>query len=266
MLRSIVITICCIELFSCNQDDKISAEKVRSLNTSDTFLLDRPAVRTASDSLYYRDFLKVQQQIGISSLEKGFDSLQIRIWYGGYACGDRLITLTLIGHKWNAAVYTITSNLAELLKGWTDDSLIERLNYSAEMEKHFPASGWRKLISELFQLNVLTLPDMRKIKGLVKEPVSDGDWVLVEIATRKCYRGYSYSNPDLYIEKHPEAKKIVEICRLLEKELGLEDLCDLRLKKNAAALSKEKAAAKKDTIRPKEIIIDDRKPRSKQKN
>lgn len=260
-IYTVIIMLC----ISCMRKDDDTAAMVRLLNTSDTFYKEMPPRVKHLDTIYYQLFKEEERQIGLESIENGFDSLQLRIWYGGPVCGDRVIVLIHNNKKWSAKVIDINREIKGMGQRYPIEELITRTTCKGTVVNKKPRSGWRSLIRELFELKILSLPDIRNVKGLELEPVSDGSVVIVEVAAKNIYRAYTFPNPDIYSGKNDTAKKLVEIITLLEDELALEDLCDLRYKKNAAAQSEDKAAANNDSVVLKELTIDDRKPLPKRK-
>jgi hypothetical protein len=181
--------------------------------------------------------------------------------------GDRVIALILNKKKWEAKVYDIVTYEDGYNEGPAADDISVRYSYKSAPAEHQPRSGWQSFIRKLFDLDILTLPDIRKIKNFKETyPGTDGGGMMVEIAAKKLYRGYVYFSPEYYATKYIEAKKIVSIINLLEEELGLENLHELSRKKNAAAqlrnllkdIFETKAAAQYDTIVLKERTISDR--------
>jgi hypothetical protein len=82
-----------------------------------------------------------------------------------------------------------------------------------------PASGWRKFSRQLFDLNIIDLPDMRKIKNY--PPIADGDGIAIEVANKHKYRFYGYQQPDVVQKKVPQAKKIEAIMNLIDDEFRI---------------------------------------------
>ena len=67
------------------------------------------------------------------------------------------------------------------------------------------------------------MPELDRINGFVEVSATDGCSVSIEIATRKVYRCYGYANPDFYVQRHWQAKNIVDILRLVNKEFRLKN-------------------------------------------
>src|SRR6185436_11143212 len=83
---------------SCKNDDSATpnphAAKILSqLNPTDTFLFDFPLEKGNIDSIVLGYLRWQEKSLKLPSLQSGFDSVEIRIWYGCALSGDRLVRL-----------------------------------------------------------------------------------------------------------------------------------------------------------------------------
>jgi len=156
-----------------------------------------------------RDALK------LDTLENGYDSIQIRVWFT-YARIDtfQILSLKKTDHKWSA-YYCKTG--FQINPG--GDSI---LSYSKDDHEIFPKSGWQTVMDSIFNFNILTLPDCRKIKGY-DFPFDGGNSVTFEISTEKKYRLYMYELPSKNKE-YKEAANVDSILRLLSEEFHIKYL------------------------------------------
>jgi hypothetical protein len=151
-----------------------------------------------------------QKQLGLDSLESGFDNLQIRIWYDYSLVKERkLVIITNKNSSWSATVYNLQVNW----DGQTETIL------SKEVRNVIPKSGWSDFSKKLLSFKVLTLPNMYDIQGYGGG--DDGRTYNVEVATKNQYRFYGYWKPQQYQDKFCQAKNMAEILKLLEQELGV---------------------------------------------
>jgi hypothetical protein len=193
---TILIILSCVAL-SCNLADS-NARKIRQLNPSCKFIKDIPKDRRTAV------LRKTERAFGLDSLDNGFDSIQIRIWYGCALDGERLIVLSNKNGRW----------MGEMSDGTYYDSLPRVL---AAVQ---PTSAWEQFIKKLFDLQLLSLPAVRRFGA---GAIADGCGVTIEIATKSIYRFYHYDNPDLYQNNHWQAKKMMEILQLVNKELRIKN-------------------------------------------
>lgn len=190
------------------------AMKVLQPIKSDTIGRDIPVDKKGRSILF--DRLRVARDSigGLDVLENGFDSLQIRIWYS-YAFKDssQILIIRSSQQQWSAQLIT---------NAWSEHSKEGRTVLKKDIRQLRPQNGWQQLIYKLWGLKFPTLPDYSSIAGYPE--TMDGDQVIVEIATRKNYRMFSYKDPILAKASIKEAKMMVEILKLLEKELQFHQL------------------------------------------
>jgi hypothetical protein len=191
-----------------SEPDGYAAKFVSELNSTDTFLFDL----SMKDTSLLRLKRKKESELSLPSLENGFDSVQLRIGFGCALGMDFLIILSNSNQKWTAELSRLDYEL---------DSA-ENISVSRKIIKDNPKSGWKKLIRQLFELKILTLPDDDDIPHLEKQYPADGCGVATEVATKKFYRVYNYHNPNLYTKEHWEQRNVMQIIRLLANEFDLE--------------------------------------------
>lgn len=207
------------------------------LNTSDTFHYDFPKVNRELDSLRYNQKRFLERGLGLESLEKGFDSIQIRIQYGGPMIGDRLVILSNKDNKWNAEISKLGSRPNPDYKGEAMTNYWEGFIPTRTIEIKTPKSGWEQFISELFKLKILSIEDESKIEGYKFGVVNDGCGVIIEIATKNVYRWYEMEQPDYFYYDLWQAKNLSRILRLVDEEFQLEPLWSYIPDKDAYKIS-----------------------------
>lgn len=169
-----------------------------------------PQERKGQPSWFYEKKIEMEKKMGLKSIENGYDSLEIRFWYG-VAFRDTLQLLILRDSEsaWSARLCFLG-----LIYDSSGRSLVSVTQDGKAIK---PRSGWPHLCNRLFGLHILNLPDSRSIPEY--RSANDGYGVTIEIATRSIYRIYNYSN----FNGQPgikEAKKIEQIMELLENEFG----------------------------------------------
>jgi hypothetical protein len=210
MQRLIIILFGAI-LFSCNGQDNSSIPKPSAKVDSTAFKNEIPTYKDGGVDLFYKVKKQKEQQLKLDSLESGFDSLQIRIWYDYALLINRdLIVIKRTNGKWSADHY-------EMVVEWDDLKNIETIKTN-KIKSVTPKSGWDKFINELLSLNIMTLPNMDDIPGL-QDNWADGVTYNIEIATKKQYRFYGYHLPDKFEDKFWQAKNMTEILSLISTEL-----------------------------------------------
>ena len=228
--------------YSCKENDSAkpnlyAAEILSQLNVADTFLFDFMQKDGTLDTSSL-EYLRWQEKwLDLPSLHKGFDSIQIRIWYGCFLTGDRLVALIHNGQRWK-------SEISELIFHGGGEQGPSRYPDSVTRVTHFknPESGWISFIDSLFTLKILTLPNDYDIPGFIPNYPMDGCGIAFEISTRNAYRCYSYANPDLY--DHWQVKNVLRIINLLSSEFNITEWPE----RSPTKEDEEKRKSKSDSI------------------
>lgn len=150
----------------------------------------------------------IEKKIGIKSIEKGFNGMEIRIWFANSSLREHLVILQKTKNAYLGKLYLLNFNYDSTNSLVSIDKLVEEVK---------PKSGWKFFIDSLFKLKLLTLPDMSSIKGY--ELGFDGKSITVEVATTDLYRIYSYWEPSKRSEFW-QARAAEFISQIIEEELG----------------------------------------------
>ena len=124
--------------------------------------------------------------------------IEVRLWVVFGLGPLQTIILRRVAGKWS---------------GWSGPST----NSAQELEPLHPRSNWETVWSKLSELGIMELPDASSLPDEVG--VFDGISYVVEINADGKYRTYEYGNPAE--QPWPEAKKMVRIARVLDREFGL---------------------------------------------
>jgi|SRR4029079_4795698 hypothetical protein len=246
--------ICLLVLFvpilflSCREDDSATpnphaAKILAEVNCTDTFYYDFPRVNT-----YYDKFIREQKQkserlLDFQPIEKGFDSIQIRMWFS-YDYFEYLLILQNDKKEWSANFCTFEPVYSKKFDSIV--SLKKACRYKT------PKSGWIRLVDSLFSLQILTLPDYHKIPGYKEYMPNDVTGATVELATKKVYRYYDLFEPEFMRDKFRQAEKMSSILHLIDQEF---DLNLFQLKELKHKTSNTKGST--DTIKVHEITLRD---------
>jgi len=203
--------------FSCH--DRINQELNINNQNADTISKDIPRERNGQMVGYYFDKLRVEKKAGLYPLEKGFDSLQIRIWYG-YAHSDtcQIFKMSKTNGRWDGEIMQLIIK-RDIKK---QDSILSVLKSTCSVS---PRSGWDKFSTGIMDVGILSLPDMNQISGYLDVTESNTS-VIVEIATQKYYRIYSYADPQ-FKTSIKEAKHLENILELIRDEFSFKQLKDI---------------------------------------
>jgi hypothetical protein len=182
--------------------------------TADTITKDIPHDTKGNPLRFYHKKAEMEKKVELTPLENGFDSLQIRIWYG-VALRDslQLLILKKSDSKWSAELYSLRLNYDK-----NRDSLVS-VTKSVEIKQ--PVSGWENLADSLAKLDIYTLPDAHEISSYSEG--NDGYGVTVEFATKRRYRIYNYPSFNEQTGVN-ESRKVEQIIELIEKDFSFKRL------------------------------------------
>ncbi len=160
---------------------------------------------------FYMSAKEKEKELGLDSLENGFESLQIRVWYDNvYSNKQKLITITYESQKWEAKLYTAKPKSSQ------------EYVLSNDPKSLTPKMGWDKFSNRLLNLNILTLPDGVELENCGAGG-GDGSGYNIEIATQKHYRFYTYLEPQDYADECSYAKNMIAILNLLDHNFGIHE-------------------------------------------
>lgn len=147
----------------------------------------------------------------LTTIENGFDSIFIRLWYI-HRFEIEVLEFKKEAGFWNAEFHKV-------------DFFLIRSNIEVEKVKSLkisPKSGWDFFVKRIFTLGITNLPDDSELSGYNGLP-NDADFAIVEVSTSEKYRLYSYTMPILFPEIK-EAKAMEDIMELIENEFGIKRL------------------------------------------
>ncbi|MGH2564074.1 MAG: hypothetical protein ACRDE5_06160 [Ginsengibacter sp.] len=182
-------------------------------NMIDTVIRDIPLNKYGEPSFFYKNKPEIEDQLGLVSLEDGYDSLQIRLWFSyAFIDSSQLVTVRNNKNKWSIELVTFLTN-------YTNDKVVIE---NKRVIPKYPKSGWQDFTNKLFQLQILTLPDESKIPKY--SMFTDADRIVVEIATTKEYRIYQYQGPMIAHDDIWQIKNMGAILKLIENEFSFKRL------------------------------------------
>jgi hypothetical protein len=198
-----------ILFFVCNgqsDSDKISANH----KSNDTVTKEIPLDRKGNPDLFYLLAKQKARQLELDSLELGYDSLQLRIWFD-YSLSKRkhLVVIKRVKDKWLCQLYIMETHY--------DASKDRETILTKNIKVVQPKSGWIIFTRTLFALKITTLTSG-------PEGGMDGVGYNVEVATKHQYRFYEYWSPETTQDKSWGSKNMVEIIKFLERECDFKRL------------------------------------------
>ncbi len=193
-------------IYSCKSNQKKNA--ATNYNVTDTVTKDIPKRSDGTPFIIYVKLKELEKIGDFPSLEFGFDSLQIRIWYGAsFSDSFQLITLKKMSADWKAELYFLKYNY--------DEKRDKLISLNKRVEAKLPKSGWGNFIKKIYDLKILTLPNAESLPGFAE--CFDGAGITIEVATIKEYRIYNYPCLGSFL-KIWQCRNALEILELLENE------------------------------------------------
>lgn len=156
---------------------------------------------------------EISADLGLNDMERGFDSLQIRIWLPIYNYKEYVLEIKGKARIWRCALYEYEADYGKRfakVENWNKRVL-------------HPKSDWNHLMRKLEHVGLLRLPDCRTIKGYDLNFVH-GPIYQVEVATCKSYRMYEYWTPSKNKINFKEAMIFEKILSIIRDEFSLEGI------------------------------------------
>jgi hypothetical protein len=166
------------------------------------------------DDMNYRAFTYVKnltKQLHLESLEKGFDSLVIRIWYVTGRGFNQMYELKYSKNVWSATHYPYIVAVPSKNNQYP----IRHRESKALSFKSDP----QLLFSKLKSFGIDTLHSTDNIE--MKDVVVDGIVYYFEVAERKLYNFYVANNPLTYGIKYKQAALSSSVINTLDKEFDI---------------------------------------------
>jgi len=183
--------------------------RINSNGEKNTFIIELPK---AGPDLYYQFSKSINEQLSLKELEKGVDSLELRLTE--HAEITNLYTthvLKLISNEWKGYRYHYWKALGRDWKSINIDSMI--MYAYPEVVRVKVKSALDSMLAE----GLMELPSQHDIKGF-ESRVSDGTTYYFEIATKNRYKFYYYNTPEAY--DYPECVQMTKILDIWRRNIG----------------------------------------------
>lgn len=190
-----------LSLLSCiNKSD----HECKSING---FIKDIPVVHNKLP-LGYIYALQISDQMNLSDISNGYDSLQIRVWFPTEKDGSHLLLiLKRTANKWNMKAYKYLADYTN-----QNPEIISYKKISAQ-----PKNSWDLIINAVDKIKILEVKDFREIENYDYNSTHPAHYTF-EVATCSSYRYFEIPDPEKN-RSVPEAKKVLEFVNLLQSEI-----------------------------------------------
>ncbi|NOT91415.1 hypothetical protein [Ferruginibacter sp.] len=202
---SILVTCVFFISHSCTYSEKPTLSRVQD---------KQEIIRIIPKNQYRKNFYPYKmverdtKRTGLNFLDKGYDSMFIRLWYV-YRATKQVIDLKKTDGKWSAEFHSMKMGVIEEQLGVVETKSIPIS----------PKSDWNVFMSKLFSLKILDLPDESELPNY-KNLVNDAAFVVVEISTKEMYKIYHYGEISEHLE-FPQAVNMENIMKLIDEEFGI---------------------------------------------
>jgi hypothetical protein len=180
----------------------------------DTVIKDIPVDSNGQPKMFFLLKRIIERKIDLPTLENGFDSLQIRIWYGqAFSDSLQLIVFKHSKARWSAQLYNMFYHYDK-----TRDSIV---SIDKNVKAIIPQRAWKYFMMRINRLKITSLPDASQIPDYGE--CQDGYGVTIEVASVSKYKIYNYSCFREYYTIW-QANKIEQLMELLEKQFRFKRL------------------------------------------
>lgn len=171
-------------------------------------------------------FLKKQNvtdELNIKSIERGVDSLEIRIWaLAGAARGGEVYIIRKARYKWNCYHYWFIERVPasgdRSQQGYSFEELSTVGLDTFWIKKEEPRSGWNRFISKLNNSEIYHLESYDDISVEMREKINSYSF-MIEYAMKKKYRLFWYHCSDIYQDCR-QCQQMMGVLRLVDSELN----------------------------------------------
>src|SRR5206468_664558 len=148
-------------------------------------------------------------KLNLDSLESGFDSIQLRVWYFyAFQSTKKVFVLKNDKGRWGAELYSYIE---------TSDSIIGEIHKLSNISLN-PKTSFSNLWKQATSFDITELPNYRKV-GI--QGGEDGALFAFEIASKQSYRFFLYPDPKYNKDKSVYANNVYHILMFLNKEFDI---------------------------------------------
>ena len=173
--------------------------------------------------LLYLKKQNVTDELNIKSIEKGVDSLEIRIWaLAGTARGGEVYIIRKSRYKWNCYHYWFIERMSVSGNRNSQDYSLEELsNIGLDtfwIKKEEPRTGWNRFISKLDNSELYHLESYDDVSVEVREKIRTYSF-MIEYAMKNKYRLFYYNCSDIY-QDCQKCRHMMEVLRQVDYEFN----------------------------------------------
>jgi hypothetical protein len=165
----------------------------------------------------------ITDELNIRSIEKGVDSLEIRLWtMAATAKGGEVYIIRKSKYKWNCYHYWFIERLSTT--GNTNKQMYTFKELSTAgldtfwIKKEGPRSGWNRFISKLNESEFYNLESFDDVSIEVAEKIDTYSF-MIEYAVKNKYRLFWYNCSDIYTNCQ-RCQEMIGVLRMFDDEFN----------------------------------------------
>lgn len=216
MKHSLIVAISISIIYSCNSHPEIVKTNFRVI-LPDTSITHR-------SNWFYDEAINLCEELNFARLDKGVDSISIRIWISGMVIPLDVISIHYSNNNWFASkTYYWTSFPQPGEKGYkggiTSEGLTQMVLDSLQTFRVKPKIPFSDIIDSVQYFNILGIPSQEEIPNF-RDTVADGFNYVIEIATKDYYKIISYHCPAAYAKEEINNRKVTEFLDFISRNLS----------------------------------------------
>ena len=166
-----------------------------------------------SDSLNYKQAKINTTLLNLSDIDKGSDSIEIRLWSILAMTDLRFLT----DLKYSDSTWGLTeTTFWDAFSSDNSNAKLTELDSSVTKRKR-PSIDFEKIIDSINYFQIQTLPSQHEIPNFVNR-AADGVSYTLEISTKDYYKIVSYDNPNVYNDS--SHRKFLKLLKFFNTNLG----------------------------------------------
>jgi hypothetical protein len=173
--------------------------------------------------LLYLKKQSITDELNVQSIEKGVDSLEIRLWVlAGTARGGEVYIIRKSRYNWNCYHYWFIERLPASgdrgRQGYSFEELSTAGLDTFWIKKEEPRSGWNRFISKLNNSEIYHLGSFDDVSSEVIEKIDNYSY-MIEYAMKNKYRLFWYNCSDVY-QDCQRCQQMIGVIRIVDNEFN----------------------------------------------
>lgn len=179
--------------------------------------------KTHMPNWFYDEVINLSSELNLPRLDKGVDSLSVRIWISGMLTPKDVISFYYSNGNWYASRTFFWKSFPQIGEkgykgGITTESMAQMIVDSANTIRITPKISFSKIVDTIRHFNILNILSQEEIPNF-RDEVADGFEYTIEIATKNYYKIIRYHCPDIFAKEEINNKKVIEFLKFVSRNL-----------------------------------------------